>query len=228
MKSILDSSILYIEDDVITKEQFSQFLTSQCKVLYTASNGEEGLELFKQHEPDIIITDIEMPKLDGLKMAKEIRKLSLSTQIIIISAYKKPEYLMEAVNLQLTQYLIKPLSLHKITDALRLTSQYLNAKTIETKKYFDEEQYYDVYTKELICNNNIINLSKTERHLLELFLTKHPSPVSYDAIDENIYDYSSTKNAIKLLISSLRQKINKESIINISGFGYKLVFKTKI
>jgi DNA-binding response OmpR family regulator len=227
MKSILDSSILYIEDDVITKEQFSFFLKSQCKALYTASNGEEGLALFKRHEPDIIITDIEMPKLDGLTMAKEIRKLSLSAQIIIISAYKKPEYLLEAVNLQLTQYLIKPLSLHKITDALRLTSQYLNAKEIETKKYFDEEQYYDVYTKELVCKNNVIDLSKTERHLLELFLTKHPSPVSYDSIDENVYDYSSTKNAIKLLISSLRQKINKESIINISGFGYKLVFKTK-
>lgn len=124
MKSILDSSILYIEDDVITREQFSRFLTSQCKILYTASNGEEGLELFKQHEPDIIITDIEMPKLDGLKMAKEIRKLSLSTQIIIISAYKKSEYLLEAVNLQLTQYLIKPLSLRKITDALKLSSQF--------------------------------------------------------------------------------------------------------
>ncbi len=81
---ITDSSILYIEDDDITREQLSQFLKSQCKVLYTATDGQEGLALYKQFEPDIVITDIEMPVLNGLEIAKEIRKTSLSTQIISI------------------------------------------------------------------------------------------------------------------------------------------------
>ncbi len=82
-------------------------------MLYTAIDGQEGLELYKKFEPEIVITDIEMPKLNGLEMAKKIRKHSLSTQIIIITAYKKPEYLLDAVNLQLVQYLIKPISLEK-------------------------------------------------------------------------------------------------------------------
>ena len=118
---IKDANILYIEDDEITREQLAQFLSSHCKTLYTASDGEEGFALFEKFKPDIVITDIEMPKLNGLDMTKKIRKLSLSTQIII-TAYTKPHYLLEAVNLQLTQYLIKPLSLEKITDALRRTS----------------------------------------------------------------------------------------------------------
>ena len=71
---IKDSSILYIEDDDITREQLSQFLQSQCKVLYTATDGQEGLTLYKQFEPDIVITDIEMPDLNGLEMAKRNQK----------------------------------------------------------------------------------------------------------------------------------------------------------
>ncbi len=222
MKKIQDATILYIEDDAIAKEQFSQFLKSRCKILYTASDGEKGFELFKKLEPDIVITDIEMPKINGLEMTRKIRKLSWSTQIIIISAYTKPEYLLEAVNLQLIQYLVKPVSLEKITNSLKLASNFLDCKGVETKKLFSGDRYYDTYTKELVSDSQIINLSKYERALLELLLKEYPAPISYQVIDADIYDYNSSKNAIKLLVSSLRDKISKESIINISGFGYKL------
>lgn len=221
---IKNISILYVENDLITKEQFSEFLKSQCKILYTASNGEEGLKLFKQFNPDIVITDIEMPIINGLEMAKKIREVSLSTQIIIITAYQKTEYLLEAVNLQLTQYIIKPLSLAKIINALELTLNFLDSSKIKTTKSFSDNKYYDTYSKELISENQIINLSKYERSLLELLIKKYPAPLSYELIDSDIYNFGSTKNAIKLLISSLRDKIDRNSIINISGFGYKLNF----
>lgn len=68
----------------------------------------------------------------------------------------------------------------------------------------------------------MVNLSKHERSLLELLLKKHPAPLSYETIDANIYDYSGSKNAIKLLVGSLRNKTTKASVINVSGFGYKL------
>lgn len=225
MKKIHDATILYIEDDIIAKEQFSQFLKSRCQILYTASDGEEGFELFKKFEPDIVITDIKMPKINGLEMIKKIREVSWSTQIIIISAYTKPEYLLEAVSLQLIQYLVKPVSLEKITSALKLASNFLECKEIKSKKTFSKSRYYDTCAKELISNNQIINLSKHERALLELLIKECPLPISYQIIDANIYNYTSSKNAIKLLVSSLRDKISKEAIINISGFGYKLKLK---
>ena len=74
----------------------------------------------------------------------------------------------------------------------------------------------------MICNDQIIKLSKNERALLELLIEKHPAPISYESIDAIIYDCEGSKNAIKLLINSLRNKIKKDSIMNISGFGYKL------
>jgi YesN/AraC family two-component response regulator len=221
---IIDSSILYIEDDDITRTQLSQFLKSQCKVLYTAADGQEGLTLFKQFEPDIVITDIEMPVLNGLEMAKEIRKTSLSTQIIIITAYTKPEYLLEAVNLQLIQYLVKPISLKKITQALKLASCSLNKEKSKPQKMMSEEIYYDTCTKQLMSKNKIVNLSKYERALIELLIAKYPASVSYESIDERIYEYRGNKNATKLLVRSLRGKIKKQSIINVPGYGYKLNF----
>jgi DNA-binding response OmpR family regulator len=221
-KNIKDASILYIEDDAITRKQLSKYFKSECRVLYTAIDGQEGFELYQKHDPDIVITDIEMPKLNGLEMAKRIRKKSLSTQIIIITAYQKDEYLLQAVNLQLTQYLLKPLSIEKITDALKLSSNYLNCKNANTKKVIINNGYYDTYTREMIVNNQIVNLSKHERVLIELLIEKHPAPASYESINANIYDNCGSKNATKLLVNSLRKKIKKESIVNISGFGYKL------
>ena len=221
-KIIKDASILYIEDDAITRKQLSKYFKSECRVLYTAGDGQEGFELYQKYDPDIVITDIEMPKLNGLEMAKRIRKKSLSTQIIIITAYQKDEYLLQAVNLQLTQYLLKPLSIEKITDALKLSSNYLNCKNANTKKIIINNGYYDTYTREMIVNDQIVNLSKHERLLIELLIEKHPAPASYESINANIYDYCGSKNATKLLIGSLRKKIKKESIVNVSGFGYKL------
>jgi len=227
-RKIKDASILYIEDDAITRQQLSKFFRSVCRVLYTAEDGLNGYELFQKHDPDIVITDIEMPKLNGLEMAKRIREKSLSTQIIIISAYKKDPYLLQAVNLQLTQYLLKPLSIDKITDALNLASNYLNCKKAKTKQILIDNGYYDTYTKELICDDQLVSLSKHERALIELLIEKNPAAASYESIEANIYDYTGSKNAIKLLVSALRKKTKKDCIVNVSGFGYKLNIKESI
>ena len=221
MKKVNNSSILYIEDDDITRENIAAYLQRQCKQLYIASNGEEGLELFKTHDPEIITTDIEMPKLNGLDMAKKIRKLSPTTQIIITTAYTSNEYLLQAVNLHLVQYIVKPISLPKLTSALKDCDDFLEEE-IETKKYFNTNIFYDIYTKELIKDERIISLSKNERALLELLLKNHPAPTSYESIEAQVYDFASSKNAMKLLVKSLRTKVSKEAITNVSGLGYNV------
>lgn len=221
MEKLKNSTILYIEDDKITRENVSSFLKRKCKNFFVAIDGQEGLRLFEEHNPDIIITDIEMPNLDGLSMAKKIRKQSTSTQIIITTAYTSQEYLIEAVNLHLIKYLVKPISLPKLNEALTSCEEFLEDSII-TKMCFNTSTFYDTYTKELVKDNEIISLSKTERALLNLLIKNHPAPTSYEGIDSNVYEFASSKNAIKLLIKSLRNKIDKEAISNVSGFGYNV------
>ena len=221
MGNLKNSTILYIEDDEITRDNISSYLKRQCKNLHIAVDGQDGLEKFKEFEPDIIITDIEMPNMNGLEMAKKIRKISSSTQIIITTAYADAQYLLQAVNLHLIKYIIKPISLPKLTSALNDCEDFLDEE-IETKKYFDEQTFYDIYTKELIKESEVISLSKTERALLELLFKNFPAPTSYEGIETNVYDFSTSKNAIKLLVKSLRNKIGKDAISNVSGFGYNL------
>lgn len=221
MQRLKNCTILYIEDDDITRDNISQYLKRVCRELLIAKDGKEGFELFEQHKADIIITDIEMPKLDGLEMAKKIRKLSLKTQIIITTGFTSPQYLMEAVNLKLTKYIIKPISLVKLSQALKECEEFLKNE-IKTKKYFNQNSSYDTSTKELSINHQIVPLSKTERSLLETLIKNYPAATSYEAIEANVYNFVSSKNAIKLLIKALRTKLGKENIINISGYGYNI------
>lgn len=240
-KKIKNSSILYVEDDTVTREQLSHFLMPQCQVLYVAKDGQEGFELYKRFEPNIVILDIEMPGINGLELAKKIRQLSLSTQIIVITAYQNTPYLLEAVNLQLVQYLLKPISLDKISNALTLAldalklngfvgepkggvliGNRLKERVTQSKKMISLDMHYNTYTKELIEKNKTIDLSKYERSLIELLIDKHPAPVPYESIDAHIYNYGASKNAIKLLVSSLRDKVSKKTVANISGFGYRM------
>ena len=81
---IKDANILYIEDDEITREQLAQFLSSHCKTLYTASDGEEGFALFEKFKPDIVITDIEMPKLNGLDMTKKLENSLYPHKLLLL------------------------------------------------------------------------------------------------------------------------------------------------
>lgn len=221
MEKLKNSTILYIEDDDITRENISSFLKRKCEKFYCAVDGKEGLDFFEKYNPDIIITDIEMPNLDGLSMAKKIRKQSASTQIIITTAYASQEYLLEAVNLHLIKYIVKPISLPKLNEALASCEDFLE-DDISTKKYLETDTFYDIYTKELIKDNKIISLSKNERALIDLLIKNHPAPTSYEAIETNVYEFASSKNAIKLLVKSLRNKINKEAITNVSGLGYNI------
>ena len=221
MHKLKHCSILYVEDDPITQENISSYLKRQCKTLYLASNGKDGYDSFVKNSPDIVITDIQMPKLNGLEMAKKIRKISIKTQIIITSAYSQEEYLLKAINLHLIQYIIKPLSIIKIKEALLSCESYLEGKP-KDKVYLSKDLFYNTQEKELTKTNQIVSLSKKERALLELFIKNHPSTLSYESIENNVYDACSSKNAIKLLIKSLREKTSKNTITNVSGFGYKI------
>jgi len=102
------ATILYVEDEDGVRRGFAKAIGRYAKVVYEACDGQEGLELYKKYLPDVVITDIKMPKMSGIEMAKKIKEINPEQAIIVTSAHSESEYLLEAIRLQLSGYVLKP------------------------------------------------------------------------------------------------------------------------
>jgi len=110
--------VLYVEDDDDTRKQFSEFLSRLVGTLITTANAAEGLEAFIKHSPDIVITDILMPEMDGLAMAVKIRKIAQKVPIIAVTAFEQTDYMMRAINIGIDKYVIKPVDSDLLLEGL--------------------------------------------------------------------------------------------------------------
>lgn len=106
--------VLYVEDDDLTRDAFSLMLSRLVKEVHKAENGLVGLEKFKELNPDIVITDIEMPVMNGKELVKHIRAISKEHPIIVITAYKDQEHQLECVN----RILYKPINKVEVKEVL--------------------------------------------------------------------------------------------------------------
>ncbi|MBS4538409.1 DUF2294 family protein [Clostridium sp. D2Q-11] len=113
--------VLYVEDEEEILEQMLFFLKKRVGKLIVAQNGKEGLEAFKEDRPDIIISDLKMPIMDGLSMAREIRKIS-DVPIIITTAFSDKEIILKAVDVGIENYIVKPIDARELTEVLRKTA----------------------------------------------------------------------------------------------------------
>jgi len=216
----LKLTLLYVEDDDVIRQNAVEYLSGYFKEVYEAKDGQEGFECYEDHKPDMIITDIEMPRLNGLAMAKKIRKRDKSTPIIITTAYTDTEYLMQAVELQLIKYIVKPINSKKLSEALNLLVEHLNINSIIT---IDKQTYYDSLNKSLMIDHNLIKLTHKELQLVDLLAKNKHRVVTYEEIESTIwYDDVMTKDALRALIRTLRQKLQGDYLENVSGFGYRL------
>jgi CheY-like chemotaxis protein len=121
-------TVLFVEDEELTRELCSEFLSRFVGVLITAVNGAEGLTAFQQHKPDIIITDIQMPVMDGLTMLKEIRNMDKSVPVIILSAFETSEYLKRCIDLGTHGYAFKPVDVRVFKESLLKCARSLQAE----------------------------------------------------------------------------------------------------
>ena len=111
-------TVLYVEDDELTREMYSQFLTRMVGVLITAKDGKEGLAAYHEHKPDVIITDITMPVIDGLEMLKHVRTVDASLPAIVLSAFEMDDNQRQSGELSATIHEMKPVSGTKLRLAL--------------------------------------------------------------------------------------------------------------
>jgi YesN/AraC family two-component response regulator len=113
-----DISVLYVEDEPATREEVVEILQRRVREVFTARDGSEGLVLFRERAPDLVVTDIRMPVMDGLMMARTIREEYKGALIIMVTAYSDTPYMLEAVDIGIDQYVVKPVKVEKLAAAL--------------------------------------------------------------------------------------------------------------
>ena len=232
-------SILFVEDDKGISKKMEILLYEIFSKIEVAFDGNEALEKYynfykaNNEYPDLIITDIRMPNMDGIELIKHIYKENANQKIIVLSAHNESEYLIELVNLGIYRFILKPMDYNNFFEIIFKVSKEIymeKYKVSDNKEIFIKlncDLIWNKELKQLYLNDKLLKLTKKEFLLIEL-LIKIPEKIfvneeiiSYIWKDE--FDSNPDISNLKNLISRLRSKIPALKIENIYGFGYKIV-----
>jgi len=220
MDKLKDLKILYIDDEDFIRSNAVEYLNFYCENVYEAKDGVDGLEKYKQYKPDIIITDIKMPKLNGLDMVKVIRQKDIKTKIIVATAFLETSYLLQAVELGLIKYLIKPITEDKLLPVLKACIIDVH----DNKSIFNlgNDFVFDILNKSLFHNKEQISLTKKELLFLELLIKNNKRAVKYEEFNSYIWEGHMSEDALRSIVKEVRKKMSRHNIKNISGIGYQI------
>jgi len=222
LNALKDLTLLYVDDEPLIRQNAVEYLNRYCHKVLEAENGLVALELYNTHKPDLIISDINMPKLSGLEFASEIRKEDKNTPIILATAHTETEYLLKAVELQLIKYLVKPITSEKLTEALIMACDTLNNENPHCV-LLDTYTSYDILNQTLIIKNLPIKLTHNELLFFDFLVKNQQRAITYEEIENIIWAYEGmSMDALRSLVRGLRKKLVGDFIENVSGVGYKL------
>jgi len=227
MLSILKNySILYVEDEPEIQANIEEYLKSYFQKVYLASEGEEALRSYKTYHPDVLLLDINIPLLDGLSLAKKVRKTDKSTKIIMLTGITDTPKLLEATELKLTKYLLKPISPKAFKESMRLLALELIQNPTEFI-HIGEDCIWEKCKKTLTLKGERVVLLEKELTLLELLIQKKGQNISFEEIMITLWEDSFERDisidSVKNQVSHLRKKLPKGSIVNVYGQGYRLL-----
>lgn len=221
MKNLKNLKILYVEDEDLIRKNAIEYLSFYSDFVYEAVNGIDGYDKYIKIKPDIIICDIIMPKLDGLELIEKIRKSDKKTKIIVATARLDTKFLLKAIELRLVKYITKPLEEKKLIDALNDAAILMNENDSNIIKLVNSIKF-DTFNKTVFQGQNQINLTKKELMFLEICAKNKDRATSYGELENYIWEGYMTEDALRSVIKSIRKKLSKDVLINISGIGYKL------
>lgn len=218
--------ILIIEDEKELTDFLKLGLEAECFAIDVAMDGEEGLQMAKINDYDLILTDYIMPKMDGKEFCQKIREIK-KVPIIMLSVKNEPKIKSEILDLGADDYLGKPFSFEELLSRIKAVLR--RPPIAETKILKVGNLTMDIEKHTLNHKSKEVNLTRKEFMLLELLMRKAGKVVSRGVILEHVWDINADpfSNSIETHILALRKKIdpkNKDKIIRtIPGIGYKLI-----
>ena len=213
----MNTSILVMEDDTSIQELIVEFLKAEGYDVNFASDGLEGIQLFKKKEYDLVLLDIMMPNLDGYAVCKMIRQNS-NVPIIFLTALNEETAQLKGFELECDDYITKPFSfnllIQRVKAVLRRGKNHLSNDFLIFEKIRLDLNTYSVQ----------INDKNKEFNILKTLIEKYPQVITRESLLDSIwgYDYYGDTRIVDAHIKNLRKKISLPYIKTVKGIGYTL------
>ena len=215
--------ILLVEDEEKLSSLLKNAIGDSFYSFYIANNGKEGMKKFLKLSPDVVITDIMMPDMTGLEMAKEIKKIDSKIPVIILSAFSETQNFLEAIDIGVVKYFIKPFDPDELLQYLESLEPIIGSKTVTLVEGFT----YNKTKKSLYKDARFVKLSKKESLFFELLLQNYEDDkkiIDDEIIKKTLWeDEEVSDERLRTFIRRLRVKTSKNLVQNIKGQGYQLI-----
>ncbi len=213
-------SVLLVEDEATLANLLQEAIKDRFKSFALAHDGIKGLEKAKAIKPDIVITDITMPHLDGLKMSAKLHESNPNLPIVILSAYSEKDYLLGAIDVGVAKYLIKPFDPDELLEIIcELAKKIKKSQDIPLLPPF----HYDLESDKLFKDHSMVRLSKRENLFIRTLIGSPGYFMTPDDIKNTLWDEDGvTDERLRVFINRLRAKTDPDLIGNIVGQGYVL------
>ncbi len=225
--------VLLVEDEDLTRKTLSFYLNTIFDEVILAKDGAEGLiaikENFQNNENfDLVITDLNMPNINGMQMIDEILKLLPNQRFIIVSAHKNEEDLLKLINLRVSGYFVKPLNIDNMMDMLQKAKEevILDKQPIKMKNEslipLNNSYTFDLINNKLYHHNLIVKLSKKESEILDVLIKNLGTLISVERFKEIVWnDININDSSFRTVMKRLKDKIKDDDfIISHKGYGY--------
>ncbi len=223
MANFKNYSVLVVEDNAAIRESFARCLKMLFKEVYMAVNGEDGLRDWERYSPDIVITDIYLPKMTGIELAKLIREQDAKIPLLFMSGHSDPQTFIQTIPVSADGYMIKPFAFENCLENLQKCVDKLEREVYCDSVSLKGGATVNLSTKIVTANNKTSKLTPQEFKLLSLFLKSKEATLHQGVIVDSIWDGEQvSSSAIKNLLLKMRKKLGIEAIDTLVGHGYRL------
>jgi two-component system, OmpR family, response regulator MprA len=221
--------VLVVDDDRAVRDSLRRSLEFNDFEVVTAGDGAEALAVIGNVEPDVVVMDVMMPRLDGIETTKSLRKAGNDVPILVLTARDAVGDRVEGLDAGADDYLTKPFALQELLARLRaLLRRVVPAEGDDHEVLTFADLSMDLATREVRRADRQMELTRTEFTLLEMFLRRPRRVLERSFILEEVwgYDFPTTANSLEVYVGYLRRKTEAEGesrlIHTVRGVGYVL------
>lgn len=200
--------ILVVDDEAQIIRVVKRILAAHQYDIRTANDGESAFEIFQEWQPDLIITDLQMPNMDGLELSRKLREIS-NAPIIVLSVRDEEEMIVEALDAGADDYVTKPFGTNELLARIRANLRRVSAKPSDVIEVGDF--YIDFSAYKVLVNKTELHLTPKEFELLAFFVKNPDRVLTHSILLRKVWGsyYTESPEALRVLVGSLRKKIEK-------------------